>query len=564
GGSNIFCQDINISAYLAPIALFSFSGDPDVNFVDLSTETPTTWFWDFGDGDISSEQNPLHTYLANGTFNVCLTAANIVGENTFCQSLVIDSYLPPVTAFTYSGDPLVEFTDLTSGIPTEWFWDFGDGGTSTEMNPSHIYTANGNYNVCLTATNITGSDMHCEEITIDDNLPPVSIFSFTGDPVVMFTDLSTESPYAWSWDFGDGGSSTIQNSVHTYTLNGTYHVCLTASNFTGSNTACQDIIISSYLAPIAAFIYSGDPAVLFTDISINDPGAWSWDFGDGANSLMQNPTHAYDMNGTYDVCLTAASIYGSTTACQTIIIEGNPIPVAEFSYSGDPDVSFTDLSINSPSSWIWDFNDGSFSIDQNPEHTFAENGEYYVCLTVLNGGGSDIKCVNIGISGAQLLPYAGFTYTVAGSNNVIFADTSTNEPTDWYWEFGDGTISGLQNPTHTFPDAGSYNVCLTASNGAGENTYCKLIKLSVGLNEEHIKTLRVFPNPASEYIVIENCPLNNYNLDLFNSLGQKMEFNAASSNQNLIINTSALPAGNYFVKLESEGSIYTGRFVIEK
>jgi PKD repeat protein len=145
-----------------------------------------------------------------------------------------------------SGDPLVLFTDQSTNTPTSWSWDFGDGSPlDTNQNPSHTYDSIGNYEVCLTASNIGGSDKICKTITIT-NIVPVAdfVFNSTNMPTIAFTDLSSNAPVAWHWDFGDGDTASLQNTTHTYKSNGIFNVCLTATNSAGASLpACKDVEI---------------------------------------------------------------------------------------------------------------------------------------------------------------------------------------------------------------------------------------------------------------------------------------------------------------------------------
>ena len=227
----------------APEALYTYSavGEPTISFTDLSTNAPTSWFWDFGDGATATIANPEHTFTTNGVFNVCLTATNGVGSDTYCELINIDSYALPAAAFSYTGDPVVTFTDLTANAPTEWFWDFADGSTSTEQNPVHEFTTDGVYYVCLTAGNVIGENTYCELIEID-NTPETPVVDFTwsiAGTLVTFTDISTNVPTYWDWDFGDGASSTEQNPDHFYPAPTSYTVCLTAGNAAGEATTCR-------------------------------------------------------------------------------------------------------------------------------------------------------------------------------------------------------------------------------------------------------------------------------------------------------------------------------------
>jgi PKD repeat protein len=150
--------------------LAAFSGTPltgvaplPVGFTDESTGGPTAWSWDFGDGATSTLQNPTHTYLSPGTYSVTLTVSAINGDDSLTKTAYV-TVIPPVVA-EFSGTPLtgsapltVQFSDLTTGNPSSWLWDFGDSTTSNSQNPSHVYTQPGTYTVSLIATGPGGSD----------------------------------------------------------------------------------------------------------------------------------------------------------------------------------------------------------------------------------------------------------------------------------------------------------------------------------------------------------------------------------------------------------------------
>ncbi|HET7030618.1 MAG TPA: PKD domain-containing protein [Candidatus Limnocylindrales bacterium] len=252
----------------------------------------------------------------------------------------------------FTGSPLsgaaplgVSFSDASSDAPTAWSWNFGDPGsgsanTSTSENPSHTYATAGTYTVSLTASNAFGDDTKTRTgyITVGDG--PVA--SFTGSPTsgdaplgVEFSDASTGSPTAWSWDFGDPGSgsanqSNLADPSHTYAADGAYTVKLTVTNDFGQNTQTRTSYIHVGNAPIASFDASptaGDPPLLvsFTDTSANNPTGWSWNFGDPSSgaantSTLENPTHTYSAGGTYTVSLTASNGAGSDVVTRTGLI----------------------------------------------------------------------------------------------------------------------------------------------------------------------------------------------------------------------------------------------------
>lgn len=221
-----------------------------VNFTDQSTGDVTSWSWNFGDGATSTLQNPGHSYANAGSYTVSLTVTGPGGSDTETKTNYITVTTAPTAAFsgspTSGNAPLtVSFTDQSTGSPTSWSWNFGDGGSSTAQNPSHSYASAGTYTVALTVSNSCGSDTETKVnyITVSEAPcnPPVA--NFSGSPTtgtaplnVNFTDQSTNSPTSWSWDFGDGGTSTAQNPSHTYSAVGTYTVSLTATNSCGSDT----------------------------------------------------------------------------------------------------------------------------------------------------------------------------------------------------------------------------------------------------------------------------------------------------------------------------------------
>lgn len=213
-----------------------------VSFSDTSTNSPTRWSWNFGDGTGSSSQNPVKIYTTAGNYTVILTAANTGGSSSSSQTVSI--YSLPAASFTESASsgvaPLtIDFTDTSTGNIVGWLWNFGDGSTSAAQNPSKTYTICGTYAVTLTASNPAGAGF--AGATKQVYSAPVAVFaasatSASPGAVINFTDQSTGNVTGWSWNFGDGGGSSSQNPARSYTSTGNYTVSLTASNPAGSNT----------------------------------------------------------------------------------------------------------------------------------------------------------------------------------------------------------------------------------------------------------------------------------------------------------------------------------------
>jgi PKD repeat protein len=475
-----------------------------VAFTDASTGRPTSWSWDFGDGSGSTTQNPAHTYTKAGTYAVTLTVRNAYGSDSETKAGFVTAGSQPAADFT--ADPrvgtaplTVKFTDLSTGGPTSWSWTFGDGTTSTEQNPVHVYALEGGYDVTLTVSSSYGTDTVKKTATVDGTCvagatgyitvgrAPVADFSAsptTGAPplAVAFTDRSTGSPTTWSWNFGDGGTSTNTNPTHTYATAGVYAITLTATNSFGTDTATRTDYIHVGMGPVADFgatPQSGNLplAVTFQDMSTGNPATWAWNFGDGAISTEQSPSHAYMKAGTYTVRLTVANAFGTSTKIRTDLITTGTAPTADFTSGARTGVvplavAFTDASKGRPTSWSWDFGDGSSSTLQNPVHTFTRAGIYSVTLTVRNAYGSD-TATKAGFVTAGGKPTADFTANErigVAPFTVMFNDLSTGNPTSWKWDFGDGTTSTEQNPVHVYEHEGAYDVTLTVSNSYGTDT----------------------------------------------------------------------------------------------
>ncbi|MGB7992613.1 PKD domain-containing protein [Methanoregula sp.] len=400
----------------------------------------------------------------------------------------------PVALFTSSSSSgtipfTVSFMDQSQNTPTSWAWNFGDGTSSNNQNPSHQYTTAGSYTVSLTASNSVGQNTITKSNYVSASPPftPTPVAGFTVTPTtgtiplfVTFIDESSNTPTSWSWNFGDGSTSTSQSPSHTYSTSGTYSVSLTAKNSGGSNTITKTNLIKvTPPEPVASFTSSTTSGtapltVQFTDTSTNTPSSWLWTFGDGSTSTQQNPTHTYSSPGTYTVNVTATNAGGSgVSASQTITIT-TPKPVASFTESTTSGtiplaVQFTDNSTNSPTSWYWVFGDGNTSTFQDPVHTYNSPENYTVNLTATNAGGSSTSASQI-ITVIVPKPVASFTANSTSGTAplaVQFTDSSTNTPTSWLWNFGDGNTSTSQNPAHTYTSPDNYTVYLTATNAGG-------------------------------------------------------------------------------------------------
>lgn len=462
-------------------------------FFDSSTPEMASWLWDFGEGGISTEQNPVYTFPQSGYYNVCLTVQDSTGQcvDTECKDVFVPGVGDCQAGFIYFFDavnPLqVNFLDVSLGNITIWNWDFGDGFASTETNPVHIYPQTGTYEVCLTIMDtISGClSVFCDNVQFANQDSCTAFFEWAEfEPgMVQFIDLSIGGPAYWLWDFGDAFYSADQNPQHQYAQGGIYTVCLTISDSTGlcQDTYCRDVEVLSDTLCQAGFSFevsNQNPfEVQFTDQSAGEIAFWEWDFGDGEFSMEQNPVHQYSQYGNYNVCLTVSNNSGncSSVFCDEIEILSPNICVADFDFELLPDeplaLKFTDISQGEPNQWVWDFGDGDFSVVQNPVHVFPDTGSYLVKFFIYNSDSlffcsdSLAKMVNVTVEMPECI--ADFTMHpdsgVNRPNLYHFHDLSENNPDAWLWDFGDGQISTDKNPVHQYGSGGSYEVSLSVT-----------------------------------------------------------------------------------------------------
>jgi len=286
--------------------------------------------WNFGDGNRSNDKNPTHAYTKLGEYAVTLVAFSNKNKesNPFSQKITIGT--SPISSFTYSPKypkpgETVHFIDNTANNPTSWLWEFGDGTTSTEKSPNHIYTSENTYHLTLNVTNDYGTFKQTDSVVVLNNMPvmPSADFTLTLAPylAVNFKDSSAGNPNLWLWNFGDATTSTLQNPSHRYSHGGSFSVTLRVFNLAGSNQITKLIFIPSTLSEASFIYYEGENyTIYFTDMSTTSPILWEWDFGDGVTSTLQNPIHQYSQAGTYTVILKVTNNAGLSQKTQAIYV----------------------------------------------------------------------------------------------------------------------------------------------------------------------------------------------------------------------------------------------------
>lgn len=414
-----------IAVYANPVAGFNWDqSDLTVSFTNTS-QNASSYLWDFGDGNSSTETNPVHSYLSSGTYVVSLTSASTTcGNDITTQTLILETasanFSANVTQTCTSQN--VIFTD-NSTAATSWAWNFGDGAnpaTAITQGPhSVIYSTTGSKTVSLT---INGAITETKTDYITVYQDPISGFSWEQiDLTISFTNTS-QNANSYLWDFGDGNTSTELNPVHIYPAGGTYIVSLSSiSNTCGTDVSSQTLILETASANFIADLTQVCTAqeVIFTDNS-TAATSWEWNFGDGATpatASSQGP-HAvnYSTSGSKTVSLT---INGSVTETKPDYINVYPFPLAGFGWSqAGLIITFTNSSQNAMG-YLWDFGDGNTSTESSPVHIYDGDGTYVVSLTAVSEMcGNDIHTETL------ILNTIGISEPEPGSGLQVFPNPS--------------------------------------------------------------------------------------------------------------------------------------------
>ena len=505
-GSNKVTKSSFIVAYQNPTVKFTTDRNTgcfptNISFTDASTASAGTsnvnWFWDFGDGTQSTEQNPVKAYREVGEFNVTLKVTSDKG----CTQLAVKPNLikisPGVTVGFSNTQPTicsspatVNFTNTSTGPGTlNYMWQFGNGDSATTKSPGYTYNDTGAYSVKL----IVRSSVGCADSITKENAVIVGgkLTDFTIPNVVCANTpailMNTSNPEAISsiWKASNGHTSTLKNDSLVFTNAGEYSIQLINkySNCTDSVTKQITVIEQPKVNFSSPQPYSC--SFPFTASFQNESAgavSYLWDFGDSTTSTLENPSHTYNSFGAFTVKLISFNANG----CSDTLIKNKFInidtPVVRFSklpvagcvpYTIKPVAVIT--AVDPVSSYLWNFGNGVTSTDEKPTYVYTERGTYNVTLTITTSTGCSKtytleKAVTVGTK-----PIPNFTakpLDVCATSSIQFTDASTpvDEVNRWIWAFGDGGISTARNPSYQYSDTGYFNVRLIVFNNGCPDT----------------------------------------------------------------------------------------------
>lgn len=497
----------NVRSGCAPLA---------VSFKDESTGNPTFWNWDFGGGNLSNLQNPTMTFSTPGTYTVTLVVRNADGTHGRTETNYITVNPSPRARFhadqTIGCVPsTIKFwddSDPIAGNIVSWFWDFGDGTTSTDPEPSHQYATTGFYTVLLRVISSTG----CENATsigryirivpgvtvnFDKSIPATCRAPFG----VNFTNLSSgPGNMTYQWNFGNSTGSNQESPAATYGSAGTYTVTLNAtSEFGCTGSAQQTVNISGTGTTFnSADTVCINTPVSFQNASTTPPTSSSWDFGNGTQSSSLDGVATYTAAGIYQVKLTNVYPNCTDSFSKPLVVVDNPV----VSFSAPVTTACrAPLTVNFVSGnpaavgWQWDFGDGNTSSDPNPSHTYTTEGEFDVTLTITTRHGCTgtltqpafVRIIEptVAFGNAPTGGCVPFSFTPTAIVTTLDAVAT------YSWEYGDGftaTTTVPTGPARIYNTPGNYTIKLTITTTGGCNK-----------SVEHVNGIRTGIKPAANF-----------------------------------------------------------------
>lgn len=567
---------------------FQMTGPRTVAFMDNSMGA-ASWWWDFGDGQTSQEQNPVHEYASAGNYNVCLTVANSCNSLSKCDSVIFcPAYLNPLVLRLEPGN--CEDAMIRNDQP-----DSNYGNSMDYI--ANAFTAQGNFFIQRSLMNFDFSQLppNAEILNADLSLFCNYISGHTqlqcGDNLCVLQRITgnwQENTVNWSNQPPSDTVHEVLLSVSENQFQDYPHIDVTQlirdiytdpSNIHGimlklvNEERYRTLVFASsdnpsvVKRPVLTINYSRPPGsdinadfgfehnesltVAFQDHSVGAVD-WFWDFGDGHVSNEQNPTHTYSLATDYIVCLTVGNCTETDVFCDTVTF--CQIPQAAYSYIqiNDSVVDFHNESAEA-TSWLWDFGDSTWSFEENPEHYYDEPGVYHVCLSAVNQCSISNYCLDIEICRNV---YSAFDYLVFNDSIVRFENKS-RFASNWQWDFGDGTYSILRDPEHIYFIPGAYNVCLRSINSCSFESVCQRVTLLPPPQQQNmVAPLIVYPNPSHEgFIVMLPDSVSSGYLKVLDMKGDLVREHTIGTGISEV-KIPRLDIGIYLVEVKLDGKLY--------
>ncbi len=466
-----------------------------VSTTTRTTPTVIAQEWNFGDGTSANTVDAVKVYTKSGSFYPCITVkVKNPRDNTYCYLKFCDSItikdpcagFNPSMGVTVGNNGEVTFEASASNTSTAYTysWSFGDNTTGTDRTGTHTYKA-GTYKICVTITDpkTKCSKTLCKEVTITGSDPCASFnptVTVNVDPNGVLSYSGSTTSYSYSWDFGDGTSSTTYSGTHQYKA-GTYKLCVTISGYVNNTkctkTLCKEITVTSNdpckdFNPTFRYEIATNGLVYFIGSDLTTSTlTYTWSYGDGTSGTGSKSSHTYKP-GTYKVCVT---VYDSKTGCkkticQEITVQGtNTDPCKDFnpdwSYKVDGNVVIFE-GHGTTYTYKWSAN-GAYYTDRTFKVDFKKPGTYKVCVVITDPKTKCSKtvCKEIVIKGKDTTdPCKNFNPTISfktdGLNVYLAVDGGKGATMEW--NFGDGSKGSTDRKVmHTYKKDGKYTICVT-------------------------------------------------------------------------------------------------------
>ena len=461
---------------------------------------------------------------ATANFSICN------GTSTSCQAI-----------FNSNPDSnnanLIYFNDASTGSPTSWTWNFGDGTSSSLQNPNHTYSTSGTYTVTLSITSATCGDSTSSQITIGTTVCQSAFYSVPDSSnanTIMFFDNSTGNPTSWTWAFGDGTSSSLQNPTHTYTP-GTYTVTLVILGTNCQSTSTQNIVIAggSTTYSVSGYVMAGSNGL---DV--------------GLIQLINASTGAVAAQTGLD---SSSAYHFTNVSTGNYLVFAIPSPTSVYT---------TYAATYYTNSILW-----STATTINVNANLTSKDVYLFQIVPMAGTGS----VSGNLSTVSKGAVAGAVVNLLNSSNNPIASTISDVSGNYsFSNIADGTykiwaeIAGkTTTPIIVTIDANNQNITNNDFEVKNNTVVPKVVSIENATQNMQLKT---FPNPVKDQLNIAISLDNNsmVTIEIVNLTGQVVfsnKYELQSGTQTLRMNLNNIAEGSYILKITNSNGGSTNKLI---
>ena len=553
-----------------------------------------TYLWLFGDGTNSTEENPIKTYNISGYFSISVEITDCDGDTDFIlknELLVIETDLFPLADFNSSiqlglaNEEIFLFFNGTEGNGINLFeWNIGNLIVH-ERNPIIVFNASGSYTISLSIIDSNGDADFIQKddfiIILEDFVPIVDFYclqntSIAGEEIQFFYNGTMgNGNLTYSWEFGDNTSSSEKNPKKIYYTPGKFTIRLTVSDFDGdmgSFEIYEYVEVVEDLSPIADFYFEvpinvvGEEITFFYNGSVGNGNlTYLWVFGENQNSYEKNPVFILENLENSTILLVVTDIDGDKNfklSSNYVEVIPDYFPIADFTCSQNSSIAgeeiqfyFAGIKGNGNLTYYWEFGDGNSSHLQDPLYSYNESGYFSVSLQIIDEDGDEQKLIKNNFIKIEpdLYPVVDFyclqnTSIVGEEIQFYYKGTKGNGDLIYFWEFGDGNSSHLQDPIHKYNNGGYYSIFLRITDEDGDEQE---------IRKENFVSIALDLYPTADFVYSQNYSIVGEEIQFFfngvlgnGELTYYWEFGDGiqnSTKSNPIVNYSN--PGNYSISL---------------